>query len=92
MGWSLSAAAGRTLEQWTAVCAEHTGTSNTFVYKGREYFFEIDRDEYETGAVTGKVYAMRAPGCSGIGSFKIEGSGKLSRGPAALKQAMKVTQ
>ena len=88
MGWSCRADAGRTLDAWGRACQESTGSSNTFKVNGETYFFEVSRNEYNDGRITGSVWRfVDGERCVRAGNFHIEGDGTVSRAPAFLKRA-----
>lgn len=93
MGWSCAAAAGDTMDKWTAACRAQTGSSNTFKVDGQEFFFEQSNREHDDGAITGTIWLMltKKPDGSGTvrkaGTFRIEGDGSVKRAPAFLKKA-----
>lgn len=91
MGWSCSAAAGRTLEAIQAACVASTGSQNTWEEPGRApCFFELDSTEHDDGAITGDVFRM-APGtsrCRATTRFRIEADGRLSIGPRFFRGAV----
>lgn len=94
MGWSCSQKAGRVLERFNELCAKSSGMSNVWEAGGEWYMAEPSRKEYADGAISGSIskfdgdprgkdsnFVRRA------GSFRIEGDGRASRGPALLKRA-----
>lgn len=87
MGWSCTALAGDVLDAVRAACIEDTGSSNRWRGKSHCYFFEVGRENLD-GAITGTVW-REAPGnlCYRSGSFRIEPSGRVSRGPALFRRA-----
>ena len=96
MGWSCRADAAKTAEKWAAACVAQTGSQNVFRTKGRTYFWENSRKEYDDGAITGSVFRMLGNGeingtnpCVKSGSFRIEGDGTVARAPKFLKDATK---
>lgn len=103
MGWSCRADAGRVMDAWAAACVAATGSQNTFVVDGVEFFWEVSRTEHADGAITGTVYrTVRKPTpedlatnpyCAGwsvkAGSFRIAGDGRIIRAPKFLKDAAK---
>lgn len=89
MGWSCRADASRTMDKVTAACVKQTDMQNTFEVGGSKYFYDISRTEHNDGAITGTVFKFLPDGehCRKSGSFRIEGDGTFSRGPAWMKQA-----
>ena len=90
MGWSARADAIRTLEKWDDICWKQTGSSNAYITPaGEERFYETTtRLEHDDGAITGTVYAVnKTTGYAHrVGSFRIEGNGKVTRKPAGLQE------
>ncbi len=92
MGWSCSAAASRVADSWVKACWAQTGGSNTFEHEGRSYFWEESRKEHDDGAITGSVHLMLEDNrCQRVGSFAIEGDGRVSRCPRYMRQALGVS-
>jgi hypothetical protein len=86
MGWSCSSDAARTVERWTALCVLSTGSSNTWEHKGRTFFFENSGREHADGAITGTVWRnVGSDRCVRVSSFRIEGDGAMTRGPAEIR-------
>ena len=88
MGWSCRADASKTLDAWSKICLEQTKVQNTFIQGKDKFFFETSRREHADGAITGTIYKFLPNNMSKrSGSFRIEGSGEVTRGPKSLKQA-----
>ena len=89
MGWSCRMDASKTMGRITKACLAQTDMQNTFKTKDGEYFWDISRTEHDDGAITGTVFKSLPDGrhCRKSGSFRIEGDGTFSRGPAWMKQA-----
>jgi hypothetical protein len=71
------------------LCVKQTGSSNKYEANGNEYFFETSRTEHGDGAITGQIWKYLKDGSGRVtksGSFRIEGDGKISRGPAIFKK------
>lgn len=82
MGWSCSARAGRVLDRVVEFCKLYNKTSNTWTACGITYFFEESRRTHADGAITGTVYRNLNTGfCRKVGSFRIDGDGKIIRFP-----------
>ena len=91
MGWSCRADASKTLEAIEDACFKQSGASNVFSTSDGKYFFELSQKEYDDGAITGAIHKW-IPGTTLVqknGSFRIEGNGRVSRGPKFLKDAAK---
>ena len=92
MGWSCAAAAGDTMDRWSAFCVEQTGMQNVFQVGETFYMFEVSRKEHRDGAITGEIlryenYDPKADSnvCYEAGHFRIEPDGTCKRAPAILK-------
>lgn len=87
MGWSCNQDAAFTMDAMSALCIEQTGSSNKFRANGNEYFFETGREQRD-GAICGTIYRYLPDGTHvrKSGGFRIEGNGKISRGPAIFKK------
>lgn len=103
MGYSYTAAAGKTEELWSQACRAQTGSQNTFYPRvsrdgtintdGPAYFYERGR-ENDDGAITGSVYKFTGSSNSivtgtarKVGTYKINPDGTVERAPAFLKAA-----
>jgi hypothetical protein len=82
MGWSCTKKVADTLNAWTALCRESTGSQNTFKTKnGRTYFFDTDPEEFDEGGAKGGIFAASEPTLKGsfhcfrVGSFSIASDG-----------------
>lgn len=89
MGWSCSHKASLSLSAIEVLCKETHGYDNDphniFYSKGNKYFYEIGREQRD-GSISGTIYKYTENDlCRQSGSFKIESSGKVSRGPALFK-------
>lgn len=93
MGWSCNADAARTMDKWTQACLQSTGVQNEYISDGTRFFWELSSVEHDDGAITGeilKVLTSRPDGsasCQPIGTFRIDGDGKVAQGPKFLKGA-----
>lgn len=87
MGWSCNRDAGLALDAMSALCIEQTGSSNQYLVGDQKYFFETSRKEHGDGAITGQILKYLPDGehVRKSGSFRIEGNGTISRGPAIFK-------
>lgn len=90
MGWSCRAEADKVVKGWSALCRAQTDTQDRFCVSGAQYFWTISRTEHDDGAITGSVLKItRSEGDSfwavKVGSFRIDGDGKLSRAPKILR-------
>lgn len=97
MGYSYTAAAGKTYDLWEDACRLNGGhnSSNTWSDLGRTYFYERGR-ENDDGAITGTVFKFTGSSNSivtgtarRIGSFRINADGTVERAPRFLKSASK---
>ena len=97
MGWSCRKDASDALKPLDAFCRTTTGCSNTWkLANGREFFYEIGRREHDDGAITGTVIELGSPtgGADGarsghtVGSFRVDGDGKVVRCPAPFREAL----
>lgn len=88
MGWSCRADAAKTMDRITLACVGRTNSQNTWRDdKGNQWFWEISRREHDDGAITGGIFRMLPNNfASACGSFRIEGSGEVSRGPVWFKK------
>ncbi len=90
MGWSCGWDAHKTMDKISNACILQTGSQNTFVVKGKSFFFEHSRRESHDGAITGSIHRFTANNmCRKAGSFKIAGDGQVERGPKFMKDAAK---
>lgn len=90
MGWSCGQKAGQTMDRISQACRAQGGSSNVFTVKGKKYMFETSRVEHSDGAITGQVLRfLDERYVRPSGSFRIEGDGTISRGPAFFKQALR---
>ena len=93
MGWSCSKAANDVLRSWTQACVLETGSQNTFLSGGKKYFYELSRVEHDDGAITGTIQRVvreltdGRSWCRRTDSFRIDGGGRVVRGPKSLKDA-----
>lgn len=88
MGWSCNMAAGYALDRVKDACVSSTGSSNVWEERGQRYFFETSRTEHRDGAITGSVWrSVSETTCRRAGAFRIEGDGRISRGPAFMRRA-----
>jgi len=85
-------AVSRTLNLLQEFCENSSKSQNTFFVKGVEYFFEVSRREHSDGSATGTIWKS-VGGCtaSKSSSFRIEGDGSISSGPAAWKAVRVLT-
>ncbi len=97
MGWSCRKDALDALKPLQDFCAATTGCSNTWkLANGREYFYEISHKEHDDGAITGSVVELGPPTGAPdgarpgykVGSFRVDGDGKIARAPAVFKAAL----
>lgn len=90
MGWSCNRDAGIMLDIITEACLADTGVSNVYRSKGKKYMIETSNKEHRDGAITGKVWRFDGPDSMGTikpaGSFRIEGNGRVSRGPSFMRE------
>ena len=87
MGWSCNKDASETFAAITQAIIERFNSQNTFSVKGRTFFLEVSRREHNDGAITGTVQEIYPLGhqwagcCHNVGSFRIEGDGRIARLP-----------
>lgn len=87
MGWSCRKDAGDVLDKIMASCVSMTGISNNWKHNGASYMFEVSSKEHDDGAITGSIYNINGlHQCFKKGSFRIEGSGEVSRGGHGFKE------
>jgi len=95
MGWSCSRAADRTIDAIETACSrsrlENKGdaVSNVFYTNGKRYFYEISRRDQPDGGIAGAIF-LSPPDvdwCRKVGTFRIDGAGRVVRGPALFKRA-----
>jgi hypothetical protein len=85
MGWGCRREAGLRLDAISAACVAQTGSSNTFKVGADTYFYETGREQGD-GAITGTIQKFVGEDkCRRSGGFRIEGDGKMTRGPAFMK-------
>ena len=86
MGWSCNRDAALTMEAITNHCIGQTGMQNVYLDGGNRYMIEWSRREHNDGAITGTVYKyLPDERITKSTSIRIEGDGKISRGPKCLK-------
>ena len=86
MGWSCNRDAGLTLEAITVLCIESTGLQNVYMVGSKKYMLEVGREQGD-GAICATVYKYDDNDrVKRSGSLRIEGDGKVSRGPAIFKK------
>ena len=82
MGWSCSAAAADTMDRWSKACVKQTGSQNVYLENGERFFWEYERKEHESGAITGELWRFVSEDKAvPAGRFRIEGNGKVTKGP-----------
>ena len=78
MGYSCTAKAGDTLDAlMTLLQGKDEPSSNTWTANGKTYFYEVDRIEQEDGGITGEVILTKGDTGRKIGSFRINGDGRV---------------
>lgn len=81
MGYSHTAAAGKTMENIIRSCVKQTGHQNVYIHNGAKYMWEMNPKTYADGSIHGTVQKFTATGAVGKGSaFEISGSGKVVKG------------
>ena len=89
MGWSCTAKADDTMDALTRACEEQTGRNNVWEANGSRYFWERGQEQAD-GAITGTIWRYLPDGehvhYRKAGSFRIEPSGQISRGPKHFQQ------
>lgn len=86
MGWSCTRAAGDVLERWEEICRKQTETQNEFLVGSQRYFWEKSSTEHSDGAITGTIWKyVSDTRVRRSGTFRIEGSGQITRAPSCLK-------
>jgi hypothetical protein len=63
-------------------------SSNTWKYKGNNYFYEIGREQ-DDGSITGSVYSMKG---NARDSFKINSSGIIERFPMVNLESKRLAE
>lgn len=100
MGFSYTYDAGRTMggieESCKATRPEGEHSSNVFFANGRRYFYEITRRDQKDGGIIGEIHLTWTDEdgkewCREVGTFKIDGKGRVVRGPALFRQALPAT-
>lgn len=82
MGYCTSNASGNTLDLLENLCRKQNKSGNKWDYKGKQYFFEIDRKDQPDGGIKGSVAL-----CAGetiardAGRFHIDGDGIILKFP-----------
>ena len=85
MGWSCTQEADNTLRKIQTL---YMGNSNYWMYKGKNFFFEIGREQ-EDGSITGSVFQdISSDTCKKVGSIKIDPDGKIIRFPHINKRVV----
>ena len=56
--------------------------------RGKRYFWEITRRDQWDGGICGTIHLDLGAVCRKAGTFRIDGGGKLSRGPAFFRNAV----
>lgn len=96
MGWSYTAVAGRTLERIENACrASRKGSgetsSNVYFIGGKCYFYEVTRCDQTDGGIVGTINLSwdneQGSWAREVGTFRIDGKGKVVRGPKLFKDA-----
>jgi hypothetical protein len=93
MWFGYTASAYLAMEAIEYACREsRKGTSetdqNVFFANGKRYFYELSRKDMADGGIAGTVYeSLPDTGCRKAGSFRIDGSGNVVRGPKLFKEA-----
>jgi hypothetical protein len=99
MGFSYTAAAGRMMAGIEVACAatrpEEETATNVFFVNGKRYFHEIVRRDQKDGGIIGTINLTWTDEdgqewCRQTGTFRIDGRGRLVRGPTLFKQATPV--
>lgn len=98
MGYSYTELAGRVMDAVEAACREsrrgkgEEQSSNVFYSGDKHYFFEVTRKDRKDGGVGGTIHLAwdddKGSWARQVGTFAIDGSGKLLRGPALFKRAV----
>lgn len=81
MGWSYSAAAGRTLNALEDYASASFGSSNSV---SANAFFELDNVEHDDGRITGEVVSMAG---EVLGPFQIASNGRIKTCPVLDRTA-----
>jgi hypothetical protein len=86
MGWSCGTYAADREQLIREACFKQTGVQNSFRVGNDSYFYETSRTEHRDGAITGSVHKDVGNGLyRKSGTFRIEGHGVMTRGPAFMK-------
>jgi len=96
MGFSYTYEAGRTMGGIERACAasrpDGETSSNVFFTNGRRYFYEITRRDQDDGGLRGEIHLtwtdeQGQEWCRRVGDFRIDGRGRVVRGPALFRRA-----
>lgn len=90
MGWSCSSVAADTLAVIERACkATHNEPSQcAFVINNKRYFYETSRRDQQDGGIAGTIYlCLPNDMCRRAGTFRIDGTGNVVRGPVLFKRA-----
>lgn len=86
MGYSCAQAANNSLDRLMEMLQKvgpcPRGTSNSWVHKGKHYFYEIDREK-QSGAIEGDVYNFDT--AESVGKFTIAANGEIKQFPGTDK-------
>jgi hypothetical protein len=94
MGWSSSQAASRTMDAIEQACRKQQAalgnpSSNVFFVGDRRYFYEVTRRDQPDGGICGSIQLCVGEGYARqVGTFRIDGQGRIVRGPAFFKRAV----
>lgn len=82
MGYSTSNESGNTLDLLENLCRTQNKSGNKWNYKGKQYFFEIDRKDQPDGGIKGSVaLCVGENSASDAGRFHIDGDGIILKFP-----------
>ncbi len=95
MGFSYTFAAGVTMTKIERACMasrhgkEDEKISNVFHANGRSYFYELRRRDRADGGLGGEIRLYLPDGVHvrKVGTFRIDGKGRVVRGPALFRDA-----
>ena len=96
MGYSYTYAASAAMDRIERACkasreqrSDDDGASNTFFANGKRYFYELRRRDRPDGGLGGEIWVTLPDGvhCRKVGTFVIDGRGRVLRGPALFRNA-----
>lgn len=86
MGRSMTLEASIALGVVTEYCKEQTGKSNCWYNRKREYFVEWSSRTQSDNGVYGAIYCILNNLSHYVGTFRIDGLGRIVKGPKQFKE------